>query len=113
MAPFYAEDVLGHDGNDAANRVRPEGGGANQNPDADAGNVGAREVGEFAGEDAAEDEFCEQAGDYGEARFSVALEDPEGKMAGEKDAGDEGRGEIAIFDAEEALPRSLGKRRRR
>src|SRR5580658_1558599 len=94
VTAFYTENVLRHDGNDAANCVRPKGGRANENANANASNVGTGEIGEFPAKDAAEDEFRKQTGDDRKTGLAVAFENAEGKVPGQQDASDKSGSEI-------------------
>src|SRR5262249_11703942 len=105
MPSIEPQNILRHDGNQRAQKIRPVCGRANQNPHADSRDVGARRVHPFTKEKLSKDQLRDDGGDNRQQSFLVTFKDSEGKLSSQRNAADQNRREITVLRAEE--PHSL------
>src|SRR5258708_6552620 len=104
MTALNPQYIFGGDRNRTAQTVRPERGRTKQNTDADARNVGARGVRPLTINYSAECDFKKDAGDDRQCSLLVAFQDAERQVAGDENACNQRRSEIAVIEAEHRPP---------
>ena len=89
----------------AAQCVRPEGRRANQNANADAGDISAGGMRPFVKENTPEHKLQRDAGGDRQQSFLIAFENAERQMADQQNACDESRRDVAVVELEQRFSR--------
>src|SRR4030095_404453 len=110
MTPLHSQDILRHDRNRAAQSVRPVCGRANQDPDADPGDVCTGEIEPLAVENASQNQLRNECCDDRECCLSVALEDAVRQMTDKKNERDEEWRDVTGIQTQARAARQFGMR---
>ena len=98
VPPFHSQYVLRHYRDHAAQRVRPVGWRADQNPYADSRDVSTGKIQPLPEKDATENQLGDDRGDDRQRGLFVAFEDAVGEMTDQQDAGDKKRSDVTIVE---------------
>ena len=100
MATFHAQHVFRHDRKHAGQCERPERGRAQEDADADAADVRAREVEPLAEKDPPENEFGDESRDDGEGSPFIAFQNAVEEMANNQNERDKERRDVAVVETQ-------------